>query len=541
MVNLRDYQEECINEILSLPKGERKIVKAPTGSGKTIIMSGLVGRLQGRVLIVVPSTELREQTLDKISMVCGDIDIGSVQGKLNSVSNRIVVATRQSLTHSKSTRMSMMSEYGEFSYILIDESHQAINQQEKLIDGLATDNTVVIGFTATPYSIDIGKIYNGMVYQKHIIEMIDKNYLVEPRAILVQSNTCLDSVKTVAGEFNLGQLEDTLNNNERNELVVDAYLKFAQERKHCLIFATGISHSDSIVDTFRKRNIEAYSVDSSCDDIERDNIINGFKSGKFKVLVNVGILTTGFDMQNLDCIILARCTKSRILYEQILGRGLRTAPDKKDVLIIDIVDVSSKHNLMSMSDVFDIDIKTGETPTEAKERVEKMKEEERIRQEEERRERERRIKEEMELEAKMIDLFNRNMNKAMTNSKLDWFRFDDNTYSLMSTSEVIYTIRKTEDNLFVLYKILNEKHSKNIIEIDNTNSLQEAMVITEELALQHGTSFCKRKTKWKDDLATPNQLKYVQDNCKSWVKTKWDANKYFFNKTLWNLFRKINN
>ena len=535
-MKLRDYQQECIDEILKLKGGDRKIVKSPTGSGKTVILSGLVNSISGRVLIVVPSTELREQTLEKLIAFCGDnIDVGSVQGKLDQVSSRIVVATRQSLTHSKSTRLSRIKEFGVFDYIIIDEAHQAINQQIKLIDGIANENTVVIGLTATPYNQDMNKVYSGIVFDRHILDMINDGHLVEPRAILVQSNTNIDNVHTVAGELNLGELEDTINNEDRNNLIVDSYLKYGNNRKHCLIFATGIDHAEAIVETFNKRGIVSYSVDSGCDAQERESIIQRFKNGEYKVLVNVGILTTGFDMNALDLIILARCTKSRILYEQIIGRALRTCENKKDALIIDIVDVTSKHDLMSISDVFNIDIHNGETPTEAIKRMRDMEENERRKLEAERLLREERLRKQAELIARQVELFNQNMKYAFYKSRLDWFKYDDFTFSLMATTTICYTIKQIGANEFVLYKILNNKTIK---EMETSTNLREVMEHTESLALEHGNSFCRKDSKWKTDAATENQLKYI-DKKLYWIKTKWDVNKYFYNRTLWKLLKGV--
>ena len=335
MVTLRDYQKECIDKILECPTNSCVITKLPTASGKTVILSGLIQQVyfqdeSSRFLIVVPSTELREQTKDKIEMVCGNVDIGFVQGTLDEVSNRIVISTRQSLTHSKSTRISRMKEYGEFDYIIFDEAHQAVFQQEKIIKQLNMPNAKVIGLTATPYNEEMKKIYTEIIYRRDIMDMITQGYLVEPRSKLIYSNTDISSVKTTAGEFNLGQLEDCVNNDDRNQLIVDAYNKFAKDRKSTIIFATGIEHAKSIADCFNQNGIKCYSLDSNDTKEDRDRIIEEFTNGKVKVLVNVSILSTGFDYPNLDTIILARPTQSRILYEQIVGRGIRLAENKKD-------------------------------------------------------------------------------------------------------------------------------------------------------------------------------------------------------------------
>lgn len=131
-MELREYQINCVDTIQGMEVGEKKIVHIATGGGKTIIMAELARRTKGRILVIVGSTELREQTIDKMIKVCGnDISIGSVQGGLNEVDKNIIVATRQSLTHPKSHRMDDILIAGSFDYVLIDEAHQAVSQVKR--------------------------------------------------------------------------------------------------------------------------------------------------------------------------------------------------------------------------------------------------------------------------------------------------------------------------------------------------------------------------------------------------------------------------
>lgn len=507
-MELRNYQDECVSKLLDLSCGDKVVVKLATGAGKTIVAAGLVDKLNGRVLFVVPSKELREQTIEKFKSFCGDdLDIGSVQGKLDEVSNRIVVATRQSLTHSKSDRMDRMLSNGGFEYVVFDECQQAVGQIEKILEKLNKDIKCV-GLTATPYNQDMNKVFTEIIYEKSIMDMINQKCLVEPRAILVQSNTSLDDVHTVAGEFNLGELEDTLNNDDRNDLIVKAYKKYASDRKHCLVFATGIEHSESIVEAFRLNGIECYGVDSSNDTTERENVIEGFKSGKFKVLVNVGILTTGFDHPALDCIIMARCTKSRILFEQVLGRELRICDSKEDALFIDIVDITSKHDIMSMSDVFGFDMQDGETPTDAMNRISQEKEEERLRKEEEKRKRDERIRKQQELVAKEINLFNMGFELAFRRDMLDWFYHDRNTFAIMATSDIGFAIRRSCDNEFTLYKTEKNGTYTNAEVVESSDNLKYLLEVADGSVIRYGTSFCKKNSRWKYDLATQKQLQW---------------------------------
>ena len=154
--------------------------------------------------------------------------------------------------------------------------------------------------------------------------MINSKYLCEPKAIYVYSDVDLSNVKTVAGEFNQRQLEDAVNTENRNDIITDAYIKYASDRKSTIVFASGIAHARDICQSFKDKNIVCDYIDSTIEDTQRELVISNFKSGKLPVIVNVGVLTTGFDFEPTDCILMCRPTKSKILYTQIIGRGLRT-------------------------------------------------------------------------------------------------------------------------------------------------------------------------------------------------------------------------
>jgi superfamily II DNA or RNA helicase len=504
MYKLRDYQEDALEVIKNMSKGERSLIKIPTGGGKTIIFASLSAHVEGRVLIVVPSKELREQAFEKIKAIDEEIDIGNVQAKLDEVDSKIVIASRQSLTHKKSTRMQRMLDHGNFEYIIFDEVHQAVEQVEKIIHNI-NDTAKIIGFTATPYNKELNKIFKKIDFQRDLLYMISNEYLCEPKAIMVESKTNLNHVKIVAGEFNLKELEEAVNNNDRNALIVKSYEKYAKDRKSTIVFASGILHSKSITEEFKRNGIKCESVDSHTPKEERERIIESFKKGEFPVLVNVAVLTTGFDYPETDCIILARPTKSRILYEQIIGRGLRTASKKENCLIVDINDVVKNHNLMSLSNVFDIQIKHGETPTEAQKRIKREKDEEaeRKRQEELKRlaEQERKQKE-IELRAKQIKLFNLDFENGMLGAKYDWFRVDTLTYAISYTSDKHYVIERNDDNettKYLLYDSCTNRDNKNLELITEKDDIKDLILYVENELIKRVNSFININGEWKTE------------------------------------------
>ncbi len=527
MFTLRDYQLESLELIKQMNKGERKLIKIPTGGGKTIIFASLSSQVEGRVLIVVPSKELREQAFDKIKAIDPDINIGNVQANLDDVDSKIVIASRQSLTHKKSTRMQRMLKYGDFEYIIFDEVHQAVNQVSKIIHKI-NDTAKIVGFTATPYNKELTKVFNKIHFERDILDMILKDYLCEPKAIMVQSETDLNHIKMVAGEFNQKELEEAVNNNDRNQLIVQSYFKYAKDRKSTIIFASGIDHCNSIKQEFQRNKIKCVSIDSTMSSEEREKILDSFTNGKIPVLVNVAVLTTGFDHPKTDCIILARPTRSRILYEQILGRGLRIAEGKEDCLVIDINDVVRNHNLMSISNIFNIDIKHGETPRKAMQRIqrEKEEEEERKRQEEIRKQQERERKQkELELKAKQIKLFNRDFESRILEANYDWFKVDLMTYALSYTSDKHYIIERVDDYETIRYKLYESctnKDNKDLRFIKEQEDLKILIQYVENKLIKFKNSFVNKQGEWKIQSATENQKKYVP-----YAKTKWDCHKYF--------------
>lgn len=528
-IQLYPFQQEALEIMLNTKPEEPSLIALPTGTGKGFLMGALANNINNRILMVVISTELRQQTYDKIKKFDKNADVGFIQGRLDDVNRKICIATRQSLTHRKSTRIERMLEVGEFEYVIFDEAHIAVDQIKKIIDKL-NKNIKIILLTATPFNPEMNKIVKQIAYQKTILEMIEGDYLCEPRAIEVKSRTNLNGVRKIAGEFNQRDLEDTINIEERNLLIVEAYKKYAINRKHTLCFTSGISHSEELAKEFNKHGLYAKSVDSTLSDLEREDIINEFKNGKLPILCNCGVLTTGFDFPPIDCIIIARPTSSKILFCQILGRGLRKAEGKKDCLIIDIKDIIRNFDLMDISSVFDMSIKSGETVKEAQQRIKKEQEENeqrRIEEELRRQEVERKRQEQLELIAKEIKLFNKEFSKKFSEAYYHWWKVDGFTYVVSQDSDYHFTIEKIGENEFNVYKICTNKQKKNIELINTGTNILEVIDYVEHYCFHRLTSFVYRDAEWKKDKMTEKQRQY----CRYGV-TKWDAHKYFTSNTI---------
>jgi superfamily II DNA or RNA helicase len=499
---------------------QKILITVPTGGGKAILLAEYASKLKGRCLIVVPNTELREQAIEKLKMVDPEIDVGSVQAAINEVSNKIIVAT--SLTHGKSKRIEQMLEHGKFDAIIFDEVHQAVDQVKKIIHRVKIKNIKIIGLTATPWNRKLNEVFDGLDYNISILDMILQGYLCEPEALMIHSKTNLSEVKTTAGEFNQKELEDAVDTVERNQLIVKSYQEYGENRKSTLVFCVGIEHLNHVVDEFTNAGIYCKGLDSTYNSEDRKSIIEEFKNGKLPVLVNCGVLTTGFDYPRLDCIILARPTKSKILYTQILGRGLRTHPDKNNLLVMDINDIVRKHDLMSISSVFEMPIKTGETVRKAIERNKKEKADEEARKmaEEQRKlERERLKQEEMRLIVERVKLFNKDMKAAFESTKYDFFKVDNLSYALTYARDVHYVIEDI-NNGFNVYNVVTSKEDKRIELIKHFDGLKDAIAYVEKRTNKN--TYTDKTSEWKSDPATDNQRKFC-----SWAQSKWNAHSYF--------------
>lgn len=519
-MELRNYQIECIDEINKMNEGEKKIAFLATGAGKTVIMSSVASKEKGRVLICVDQTELREQTIDKLSMFIPSEEIGSVQGKLDCVDKRVVVATRQSLTNGRSTRLDRMIENGEFNLLMVDETHRAVGQVKKIIDKVNAKK--VIGFTATPFNKELKDVYSDFVYKKEIISLVEEGYLCSPRCLTIYSNISLDGVGTVAGEFNQGQLDEVVNVDYRNKLIVDKYKELGKGRSKTLCFCTSIEHAEALAIEFNKAGIKAKNIDSTLSPEERKETLESFKRSEIEVLTNIGVLTTGFDEPSVDCILMARPTKSKILFTQCVGRGLRIFDGKKDCLILDVCDLTTKNNMNLMSGKSIFDLEENETIQERKERIEREKEEH------ERKEKERIEREELEAEIlqKEIDLFNENVENIASVSNLHWFFTDIKGLQIailsVSPTEDYYIYNNEEDFVCYCRKKL-EGYNYELSELDRSNNLKELVENVDSIAIKKGSSFISKKAKWKFEEATEKQ----KQACKSNIKTKFGAHCYF--------------
>lgn len=212
--------------------------------------------------------------------------------------------------------------------------------------------------------------FEKIVYQYQLLEAIRAGYLADLKTQRIELNVDLDEIHTVAGDLHQGELDEVLLKANIAKAVANAYVKHASNRK-AIVFTVSVDQAKRTAAELRVRGIKAEWLSGAIPSEERKAILHRLKTGETMVLCNCAVLTEGFDEPSVDAVIIARPTKSRPLYIQMVGRGTRKAPGKTDCLVLDVTGVSKRHQLISAPSLFGLEkVEKKETITEAVERQE---------------------------------------------------------------------------------------------------------------------------------------------------------------------------
>ena len=333
-MELRDYQSEAIYKIrVSLSTGHsRPCVQAPTGSGKTVIAASIIKMAREknkRVMFVVPMLSLIDQTVNRF-FENGIHEIGVMQAnhEMTDPNQPVQVCSMQTL---------MRRDLPDVDLVIIDEAHV---QYKFLTQWLAWDHwkhVPFIGLTATPWAKGMGKVWDDLLICTTTAELIDKGILSQFK-VFAPAHPDLSGVKTVRGDYDEKQLAEAMDKGALVADIVSTWMERGEDRP-TVCFGVNRVHAKHIQSQFEAAGVMAAYMDAFTPMEERLGIIKAFAVGDVRIICNVGVLTTGFDA-DVRCIILARPTKSEILYTQMIGRGLRTAPGKDHCLILDHSDTT---------------------------------------------------------------------------------------------------------------------------------------------------------------------------------------------------------
>ena len=383
---LRDYQAEAIEKIVEAWRAgiARPAVVLPTGAGKTVIFSHLAKDLAGKgapVVILVHRDELVRQTVAKLHAVAPHLTVGVVKAGENDVHADVIVASVQTLR-----RPARLVQIPRPAAVIVDECHHAAaDSYLSVLDGLGsfatTGWTPTVGFTATldrekdgRSKTTLADVWDKVVYQRDILDMISEGYLVDVSARMVTiDGMSLSEAKIVRGDFSETSLTDLLLDHDAQRIVAEAYVEHAKDRKG-LVFTPTVRAAREFAKAFETAGVTTAVVHGDMPTADRHAVLRDFSTGKVQVLVNCMVLTEGYDQPDASCVVIARPTRSASLYVQMVGRVLRPFPGKADALVLDVVGATEDHTLATLADLSSGRVDTvepGETLTGAARRLAK--------------------------------------------------------------------------------------------------------------------------------------------------------------------------
>ena len=344
-MELRPYQQEAKDRIFEeWDSGHNKtLLVLPTGCGKTIVFAKVTEecvRIGGRVLILAHRGELLDQAEDKIFKVTG-LRCAVEKAEESCVGSwyRVVVGSVQTLMREK--RLARFSP-DFFDYIIIDEAHHALSDSyQKIINHFS--GAKLLGVTATPDRgdmKDLGQVFESLAYEYTLVRAIKEHYLSRIKAITIPLKLDLSNVSTQAGDFKASDIDTALD--PYLFQIADEMQKYCSDRK-TVVFLPLVKTSQKFRDILCKKGFSAAEVNG--DSKDRAEVLADFDSGKYNVLCNSMLLTEGWDCPSVDCIIVLRPTKVRSLYCQMVGRGTRLCEGKEELLLLDFLWHTERHEL----------------------------------------------------------------------------------------------------------------------------------------------------------------------------------------------------
>lgn len=354
MYKLRPYQQEAVQATLKHFRQEKSpaVLVLPTGAGKSLVIAELARLARGRVLVLAHVKELVEQNHAKYQSLGLEAGIFSAGLSKKESHQKTIFGSIQSVARAED------SFFQDFSLLVIDECHrvsmegetqyfQVISKMQK-----ANPDICILGLTATPYRLGFGWIYEynshrkirqtsgERFFKKCIFDlstrfMIQNQFLTPPiRIDAPVASYDFSSLKVHGTHYVQSHIEALLKDQKRiTPVIIQNIIEMASDRQGVMIFTSSVSHAKEILKLLPDN--ESALVVGDTESLERDQIIGKFKEKELKYLVNVSVLTTGFDAPHVDVIAILRPTESASLYQQIIGRGLRLSPGKTDCLILD--------------------------------------------------------------------------------------------------------------------------------------------------------------------------------------------------------------
>ncbi|AMW99229.1 DEAD/DEAH box helicase [Rummeliibacillus stabekisii] len=344
-MQLRDYQEEARTSIQQQwAEGVKKtLLVLPTGCGKTIVFSKVIEdrvKKGERVLVLAHRGELLDQAADKLEKSTG-LKTATEKAEQTSIGSwyRVVVGSVQTMMREK--RLSQFSK-DFFDTIIIDEAHHCISESyQRVLNHF--ENANVLGVTATPDRGDmknLGAFFESLAFEYKLPKAIKAGYLSPIKALTIPLQLDLSKVGQQAGDFKSSDLGTALD--PYLDSIAEEMWRVAKDRK-IVVFLPLVKTSQKFTELLNQKGFRAAEVNGESKD--RAEVLADFENDKYNVLCNSMLLTEGWDCPSVDCVVVLRPTKVRSLYSQMVGRGTRLHPGKTELLLLDFLWHTERHEL----------------------------------------------------------------------------------------------------------------------------------------------------------------------------------------------------
>lgn len=340
-ITLYPYQENVLNAIESDPSNSQ-LISMPTGTGKTITFLSAIKAKNKKCLILVHREELLSQTYEKALMLGFPIEeVSQITASNKPKANRLNIAMVQTLVRN-------LHRYNpnEIEMVVIDEAHHATAASYgRILDyfKVRSDNKLLLGFTATPLRGDkdcLSSVFQSHSFKMTLSEATQLGYIVPVHGIRIEIDKQLSDIENVGQDYDLSKLDKVMNCKEINELIADK-LKHTRQTP-ALIFCTSVEHAKNIAKCLRDRGRKAISVSYKTSPRVLKTIYQWLAQKRIQFITNAVKLSEGFDHPPVQTVVIARPTRSPVLYKQMIGRGLRNSPNKHECFVMEFSDNDPK-------------------------------------------------------------------------------------------------------------------------------------------------------------------------------------------------------
>lgn len=344
-MNLRPYQNKSVEAIhTEWEQGRRKtLLVLPTGTGKTICFSKITEdqvNAGEKVLQLAHREELLTQAADKLKATTG-LDAAIEKAEQTSVGTPFPVTIGSVQTMCRKKRLEQFPSDA-FGTIIIDEAHHALSKSYQTVLEHFPD-AKVLGVTATPDRGDrknLGEYFDSTAYEYSMAQAVKDGYLVPIKAQMIPLNIDISSVGITSGDYNAGEVGYAL---EPYLEAIAYHMSLRCRDRKTVVFLPLVRISQMFCEMLKKHGFRAMEVNGESQD--RAEVLKAFDDGKINVLCNSMLLTEGWDCPSVDCVVVLRPTKVRGLYQQMVGRGTRLCEGKKDLLLLDFLWLTARHDL----------------------------------------------------------------------------------------------------------------------------------------------------------------------------------------------------